>query len=173
MIKPVYQKFNFNKTQLKESKRELQYRRDYIKQIAAIKKKLEKDKNAVAKVNFALPADVSVASLFNFLQAAAQKDGLLLTDVTIPTKVPLVLHKKVTAQNGRSIIQKKNTNLDYYSFTTQVQGPYEHFKGFISDIEKSARMIEVDNIDFSSSIESSTSESFSYNLALKIYSFHQ
>ena len=173
LIKPAYQKFNFNKTQLKESEAELQYRRDYIKQIAAIKKRLDEDKDAVAKIDFALPTDVSIASLFNFLQTAAQKNGLLLADVTMPTKVSLVLHKKATAQNGKSIIQKRKTNLDYYSFTTQVRGPYEHSKRFISDVEKSARMVEIDDVDFSHSIRSSTSDDFSCNLALKIYSFHQ
>lgn len=173
LVKPIYQKFQIAKTQLSESQTELEYRQEYVKQIADITKRLNKDKDSIDKLNFALPENISIASLFNFLQAAAQKNGLLLTDVTMPTEVPLVLKKKVTGKSGRQIISKQRTNLTYYTFNTTIQGPYNYFKGFVSDLEKSARMIEIDDISFGSNLESNTSSIFSYDLALKVYSFHK
>lgn len=173
LVKPLYQRFNLDKIQLKESQKDLKYRQDYIRQVSDITRRLQKDKESVAKLDFSLPENVSVASLFNFLQAAAQKNGLILTDVTMPTRVPLIIQKKVTGKGGRKTILKQKTNLDYYSFSAQVQGSYKYFEGFISDLEKSARMLEIDNINFSVPTESSTSNNFSYNLALKIYSFHK
>jgi len=173
LVRPLYQSFRRDKLQLKEIQTELKYRQNYIKRIDSIKKRLEKDKEARVKVDFSLPQNVSFSSLFNFLQAAAQKNGLVVSDVTIPKRVPLVLQKKVTDKKGRKVILKQKTNLDYYPFSVQVQGSYNNFEGFVSDLEKSARMIEIDNINFSVPIKLSTSSLFSYNLGLKVYSFHK
>ncbi len=174
LVIPAYKALETNKVQLAEDKLNLQYRRDYVKEIKKDREEMQKDEKSVSKVNFALPQDVSFASLFNFLQFEAQMDGLTLKQVNVPVEIPLVLQKEVTGKRGRrrSIIRQR-TNLDYYPFKASVKGPYESFKNFVLHLQNSARMIEINNINFYVPAGFGTSSVLTYNLNLRVYSFHK
>lgn len=62
--------------------------------------------------------------------------------------------------------QAKVSTYQTMSVTMEVAGPYAAFKDFLRDVESSARIIDVESLDFS---PTSGSSNFSFKLSLKTY----
>ena len=131
---------------------ELQMREEYISELNKIKAELEQYSSEVSKTVSALPADPSLPSLFNFLQESSSKSGLVLKTIN-----PFLVS-----------VSKNLPNFRETTFNIGVAGSYSAFKNFLSTLEKSARMIEVENISFSAS---TGKEPFDFNLQIKVYSY--
>ncbi len=131
---------------------ELQYQEQYFSQLADIQEQFKNYEEKLSKINSALPNDPSLASLFNFLQKASSQSGLILKGIS-----------PFTASYSEG-----NPSLRKTQFSLELSGSYPSFKEFLSAIEKSARLIEVENISFSTPKEGDT---FTFNLRIKVYSY--
>lgn len=137
---------------IQKRQQELKAEQEYFLNIKQIKDRLAEYPEALAKISSALPVGHSVPSLLNFLQKASSQSGLVLKEISPFTTSP--------AKEAAGI---KATQL---SFT--VVGSYNSFKNFISTLEKSARLIEIENISFSSPKEG---DLFTFSLRITTHSY--
>lgn len=149
---PKFQDSKTLKKNIEEKKTELKLEEQYFSKLNQTNSELEKYGRELAIINSALPDTPSVPSLFNFLQKASSQSGMVLKGIS-----PFIV------SSSEMLPQLAETK-----FTLEVIGSYSSFKNFISTLEKSARLIEVENISFSSSAEG---ELFSFNLRIKVSSY--
>lgn len=112
----------------------------YLKVLALISD-IEDRKDALEKINSALPSNFSFASLIYFLQKKADKAGLSIQSVTFSDILPASYGE--TSQ----VLSKEVKNI---TFTLYLSGNYRDLKNFLSSLERSARLFEVKTISFAS-----------------------
>jgi len=149
---PRYQDLKELQESISQKETEIQQHDQYFSRLSQIKEKIREYDEELAKINSALPEDSSLPSIFDFLQKASSQSGLIL--------------KEISSFNISS--SKSYTNLKEIQFSFQVAGPYSSFKNFLSILENSARLIEIENISFSSPNEG---ELFNFYLGVKVYSY--
>jgi len=149
---PKSQQLQTLKNMIQERQQELKAEQEYFLKIGRIKNKLEEYPEALSKINSALPVSHSVPSLLNFFQKASSQSGLVFKEVS-----PFTISPAGEATGIKKI---------QLSFT--VVGSYTSFKNFISIVEKSARLIEIENISFSSPKEG---DLFTFSLRITTNSY--
>ena len=148
---PGFQELKAVRADIERGGGELQSEREYLQMLDEIKVELEENKEEIAKVNTALPSDPSVPSLFSYLQRTASESGLILTEINpFSVSSPVIL-----------------TDLKEITFSVKISGPYASAKNFISTVERSARMIEIESISLTPSEEGS----FGVDLRIKAFSY--
>lgn len=159
VIFPKYQNLNLLQLKVKEKEAELQSEKEYFSNLSEISEKLKKYEESLSKINSALAAEPRLPALFNFLQTAASQNGLVLKKIAPTLPSPL---KEELVEEGWSLeIRETGINL-------AVAGSYSSFKNFLSTLEKTARMIELESISFSTVEEVGP---INFNLRIKVYSY--
>lgn len=149
---PKFQELEIVRGNIEEKKAELQAKEEYVLRLDELKVKLKEHQEEISKINTALPVNPSLPSLFNFLQKASSESGLILTEIS-----PFTISSSEDFANLKEAI-----------FSIKVSGSYSSLKNFISILEKSARLIEVENLSLSLGGEG---ESPAFNLRLKTFSY--
>ena len=116
-------------------------------------KKLEDYEESLEKIEDALPSTPSLAPLIYFLQTKSSENGLIFRRANL-LSVSLVSEK---------------SDIKEIIFSLEFFGSYPAFKKFLSSLEKSARLIEVESISFVSQQESS--QTYPFNLTIKVHSY--
>ena len=118
------------------------------------KQKIDASQEQLDKIDSALPEDAQLAlfSLLSFFERTATETGLILTEIGIFAILP---------PEGRPEIKK--TELSF-----QVKGLYTSFKAFLARLDKSARLIKVKEISFSSPEEGNL---FIFNIKIRVHSY--
>jgi Tfp pilus assembly protein PilO len=148
---PKFQELQAIQSDIEKEKAEIQLKKEYVLMLDDVMAGLESNREGISKIRTALPVNPSVPSLFNYLQRTASSSGLVLTEIS-----PFTVSLSGTITGLRETV-----------FTIKASGSYSSFKNFISTLEKSARLIEVEGISLSSDPE----ELFSFNLKLKTFSY--
>jgi len=156
---PKYQNLKLLGAKVKEKGAELQIEKKYFSEIDEAKEKLKKFEQELSKIDSAIPADPYLPSLCNFLQIAASQNGLVLKKI-MPS-LTSSLKEEFVKEGFSSEIKETGMNLT-------VAGDYPAFKNFLSNLEKTARMIEIESISFSGSEKTATID---FNLRIKVYSY--
>lgn len=151
---PKYQDLKALEANIEEKDLELQSETDYFSQIKETSEKLKGYEDSLAKISSALPPDPSLPALFNFLQQASSQTGLVLEEISLGSISPF--------QGKQESIKKIYVNL-------QLAGSYPAFKDFLSTLERSTKLIEVESIFFSSPRE--PEEPFSFKVNIKTHSY--
>ncbi|MDP2966935.1 MAG: type 4a pilus biogenesis protein PilO [bacterium] len=149
---PKFQELKIIQKNIEEKRLELQTKEEYFLKLSETKTKLEGYQEEVSRINSALPDNPSLPSLFNYLQKTSSESGLVLEKIS-PFTVSF---------------SEDFPNLQETVFNIGVTGSYLSFRNFLSILEKSSRLIGVENISFSSPEEK---ESFVFDLKLKVYSY--
>lgn len=149
LLYPKYQNFVVFEKQIKAKENELQSKQEYLSNLSENSEQLKKYQEKLLVIDAALPSTLSLPSLFNLLQKIASQNGLIVKDMN---------SSYVTNPEG---IQEVRVDL-------KVVGLYSSFKSFISVLEKSARMIEIESFSFSTPQEG---EIFDFILTMKTYSY--
>jgi len=150
LILPKYQNLTVLKEEISQKTFEFQTLENHFKNLQEISEKLKEYQNSLSKIDSALPLSPSLPELFNFLQRASSQSGLILKKIG-PFKVSVVEE------------ELKESKVDL-----TLSGDYPFFKNFLSSSEKSARLIKIEKISFSSPKEG---ESFDFDLTIKVYSY--
>jgi len=100
-----------------------------------------------------LPKEIDLPRMYDFFQKEASSAGLVLKN------------ESFTA----GAIQKEGPALRENGFNLEVVGSYAALKNFLASMEKSARVIEVERISFSSPEKKESV--FSFSLSVKFYSY--
>ncbi len=153
LVFPQYQNWSFLKQRVDELKIELQNQENYFEEIKKIAVNLEKYKDPLSKIDSALPSNPSIPELFHLIKNFSSTSGLLLAKIGSISTTPL-----------------PNSRLKETRTTINLEGDYSALKNFLSALEKSARLIEVENISFSTPQEKEKNP-FEFNLKIKVYSY--
>lgn len=160
LLLPKFQEFRNLSKKIEEKRNEIKYKQEYFANLTETKTELGKYQAELSKIDSALPNDSFLPTLFNYLQKTTSQSGLVLKNLGSFT---------VSSSEKYPGIKEITLNLG-------VSGPYPSFKNFLSTLEKSTRMIEIENISFSNSQErqtatTTTEDIFNFNLAIKAYSY--
>lgn len=150
LIWPKYQSLSSLNKEISQKTSEFQSQEKYFQDLQKTSEELKKYQDSLSKIDSALPSDPSLPELFNFLQNFSSQSGLSL--------------KKISPSSISPKEELKESRVDL-----TLSGDYPSFKNFLSVLEKSARMIELEKIFFSS--PQKETESFDFNLTIKVYSY--
>lgn len=153
LIWPKYQELSIFEKQIEGKKTELELETTYFAHLQQVSQELKQYENQLSKIDSALPQTSFLPDLLNFIQKAASQSGLLLKEIS-----PV----KTTQISSEETAQIKEVKL-----SLSLVGDYFSFKNFLSALETSARLIEVENISFSSPKEGP----FTFDLIIKVYSY--
>jgi Tfp pilus assembly protein PilO len=148
---PKFQEMEQLNQKINSKQEELQYNEQYFNELESIKEKLGENETEVSKIDSALPDEKSLPSLFDLIQRISSQTGLIFKTLS-----------PFAASYSEDIPE-----IQEIRFSIVLSGSYSSFKSFLSSLETSARMIEVENISFASEGE----EPFNFNLKLKVYSY--
>lgn len=152
VIYPNYKKLMAVKSQIEQSELEIRQEEEYFKKLAEIKEELDQDKENILKIGASLPNNPGMPAFLNFLQKTADRAGVTVSNIS-----PFTV--------GAASI---NSSFNEVKMSLTVMGSYQSFKEFLSFLEKSSRMVEVETVSFSADPKDSAS---SFNLSIKIYSY--
>lgn len=149
LLYPKYQDFVVLKKQVEAKENQLQSKQEYLSNLSQNSEKLKEYQEKLLVVDTALPSLLSLPSLFDLLQKTASQNGLIVKDMD---------SSSIVNPEG---IQEVRVDL-------KAVGLYSGFKSFISVLEKSARMIEIESFSFSTPEKG---EIFDFILTIKAYSY--
>ena len=138
---PSYTKVLSLKKEISVLKGEITEFEKYIENLEKNKKELEEKKNLFSKIESALPEKEDLPEILNYLQNTASASGLLLSDFSFSVE------KREGTEEFPKPYQEIKINLS-------LLGDYPSLKNFVSKIEKSSRLFEIESIEFSVEKES-------------------
>jgi len=157
---PKFQEIQGVKENIEAKEAEIKTAEEYFSDLEKTKTKLEEYQTEIAKIDSALPDDPSVPTFFDFLQKVSSQSGLILERLS-------------------SFVTAPSTNFPGFQetvFSFDVRGSYSSLKNFVSVLEKSARLIEMENIAFASAVKSEINppkekDLFTFSLRVRVYSY--
>jgi len=152
LIWPKYQILKASLVNVEKKAAEFNYLNDYFADIKKISEDFKKYEAEFLKVESALPSDPSLPSLLHFIQTKASQNGLVL--------------KNISSVSVSSFAKDSDIKKQYLSI--ELSGFYPAFKNFLAVLEKSERLIEIEQISFFASKEK---EPIIFNLGIKVYSY--
>ncbi len=147
---PSYQAFFALHEQQNQKTREAEAQANYFKELGALQEKLQKFQSQLALVDWALPNDSSLPSLYGEIQSMAANSGLVLKSIS--SSVP----PSVAGQ-----LKTIEMNLD-------MSGSYIGLKEFLSRSQNAARVLRVQSAGF---LSPKTTDKFNFQLRLSAYSY--
>ncbi len=149
---PKYKNFNNLDAEIKGRRVDLENKEKYFSELNTVWSQLKEHNEELLKIDSALPTTAIVPDLVNFLAEKSSQNGLILEKVNL---------EKISVLEKDSKIQK-------ISLSLTLSGFYPALRNFISSLQKSAKLIEVNSIIFS---ESKLGGIFSFNLGVETYSY--
>ena len=129
-INPQFANWKIASAELRERRTELNLKKVYFANLAKIAQELNQYPEEIAKIDSAIPNRPFLPSVFNFLEVSATENGLILEQIG---KFSVLSNKE------RSNIKESFIDITF-------NGLYPDFKNFISAVEKSARIVNADNV---------------------------
>ena len=152
LVFPKYQTLNVFKKEVLEKQEEFHSQEKYFETLQNASEELKKYEGPLSKVDSALPKNPSLPELLNFIQKASSQSGLSLKGISPAVTLPF--------EKG----EIKETRINFL-----LVGSYPDFKNFLSILEKSARLIDVENISFS--LPKEKEGLFNFAITIKVYSY--
>jgi Tfp pilus assembly protein PilO len=167
---PKFQQMRVAQKQLESKETELEEKKAYFKEIDILSEKLKEHPEELAIVDFALPDDFSLPFLFDFFEKIISRNGLSLTNISQSSS------PQSSSRSSRSSAIEENLEetepgdkLGEGRTNLSLAGSYSSFKNFLYSVEKSARLIEVENTYFSLSQDESTAIKFNIRVRTNSY----
>jgi Tfp pilus assembly protein PilO len=171
---PQYQKLNSLKKEIFEKEKELSSQEKYFENLQKTAEELKKYETTLSKIDSALPQNPSLPDLLNFIQKASSQSGLSLKNISPAVISPL--EKATPSVNIGSVGEavggapsERYGEIKTMKINLLLVGSYSNFKNFLSLLEKSARLIDVEEISFALSKEETGL--FNFSLTVKVYSY--
>ena len=139
-IIPKYQESGDLQANLAQKQAEYDGQSDYYMKIFELLKSIRDRKDALGKINSALPSDISFASLIYFLQEKGVENGLAVKSIIFSQNSPETYRQVLPAESDKRV---KNI-----MFNINLSGSYQSLKNFLSSLEKSVRLFQIDAISF-------------------------
>lgn len=128
---PQYQKLQALNLNIENKKAEFQSQEEYFVQVKETSVKLQEYSDSLLKISSALPQDPALASVVSFLQSNSAQTGLILKKIVLSGAADQSENRGPFAETLLSV---------------QVTGSYPAFKNFLTLVENSSRIIEVQKV---------------------------
>jgi Tfp pilus assembly protein PilO len=171
LVWPKYQDLQVQQLNVSKKVDELEAKKKYFDKIKEIHKKLEADKEIhkkleadkglIARIDSALPDELSIPSMFYYIQKTAGVTAAL-REISFGTECGSKASKEVTSVAEKPTIKE-------IPLSISLAGNYPDFKRFLSTVENSVRLFEIEDISFSSPQD--PEEPFSFEIELKAYGY--
>lgn len=148
-VLPHYRDWQKIKSEVFRQRAEIKNREDYFQNLETLKERLKSYQEKLEIVDSSLPQDPGLPSLFEFLQAEASKNGLVLK----------------RAEAGQDILVKDSLGMEKKTAYLELAGDYPGFKKFIREMEISSRLIQTETLSFSYPGEG---DSFLFSLTISV-----
>ena len=142
---------------------------NYIKILADLKD-INDRKYSLDKINSALPPNFSVAPIVYFLQKEATENQLTVKSITFSNDLQKN-YENVLSSDSEKEVRKVGMLVD-------LSGSYQGLKKFLSSLDESARLFQVDKIYFSlpdsfseSSYLQNKPQTYNFKLEIKTYTY--
>lgn len=157
---PHYQKLIGVQLKVDHKKLEIKNLDEYYQGLSSLSKKLDEHQDGIARVDSALSNNPPLPSLLRLLQKTSSENGTILGENSSFSIEPFP---------ERFGIQEIHGSLE-------LSGSYPSLENFLRALEKSSRLITVDNISFSVSQKkegeiAEISEIIKFTLGIKTYSY--
>lgn len=162
LVVPEYNKLQDVRVQVAQKTAEYSAQYEYFNDISRTYYDLQDKKDQLQKIDDALPPKPDFGQLIYFFQAKSKDNGLALKNFSL-------------SQSGSEAGVKGIT------FSLSLIGNYPSLKNFISYLERSARLFEINSVSFGSSGQQLLTkkqtnqfqnfEIFTYNLEVKVNSY--
>jgi Tfp pilus assembly protein PilO len=150
LVRPKYQELKLKRVEVYQKEIELRNLKDHEAEIRLISEELKKYSEELAKIDSALPSRFSLLSLLNYLQKTTSENGLIFKNYSFSTLSP------------------KEAGIKEFSLAMNISGSYNSFKNFLSILEKSSRLFEIEKISFSSPEKE---KPLDFTIGIKFYSY--
>lgn len=172
-IWPKYQRLVMTEKITQVKKTELERKEAYLEDLRRIDEQLKNYQNQLAKIDLALPSEPNLSLLFDFFQKITSQTGLVLGDLKISGLRQEIAELKESKEGPSQPIESeklepKEKGPKVTRIELAVSGDYPSFKNFLSILEKSARLIEVEEISF---FFPEKEGPLKFNLKIKVYSY--
>ncbi len=174
---PQYQALMDLKNRLVEKQAEYNGKSSYFKKISEVILEIESKKDSLEKIDNALPDRVSLAPIVYFLQKKGSETGLILKSIVF-LQAASGFQRAANTANASLGDEAGTKQIKDIAFTAELLGNYQGLKDFISSLEGSSRVFEVDTISFSSQQflpeavqKKSQSEIYDFKLSLKTHTY--
>ncbi|MBI1866391.1 MAG: type 4a pilus biogenesis protein PilO [Candidatus Staskawiczbacteria bacterium] len=170
-VAPKYYEFRDFQVKLGNAQAEYNGKFAYYSEVVRIFSELENSKESLDKIENAIPLKSQLADLIYFFQQKSTESGLIAKSILLTKFSP------VTSES----------NMKEIVFSLDLLGNYQSLKNFLSLIEGSSRLFEVNNIFFGSQATnqppttpisqplpanaSLAQESYSFRLEIKTHSY--
>ncbi len=186
LVHPKYQTFEEKKAEIESREKELENIEERFGEVEEALSKLENYQEELAKIDTALPDDPSIPTLLAFLKKTVEVRTLSLSDLStnfissFDKEESTFIGENVSATQEESSMGEEGSfmgeeevssgkTIQEIEINITVFGSYELFKAFLTDLEESARLIEVKDISFSYS--AGVEGGYSFGLRLKTHSY--
>ena len=150
-ILPNYRALGIKNIELNEKRAELASKEQYFEQIKSLINDLDEYSDQLEKVWFAVPDNPDFVPFFGFLQKTCAENGLILGKIN----------------SFESLASKKANRVEKSIVHFEAIGNFNSLLNFLKALEKSARIIEIVGIDFSTPKQD---EAFIFKIEAKIHS---
>jgi len=157
LVVPKFKELSVAKSKIEAADNELKYRRDYFSLLGNISDQLNQYQDQLSKIDSAISSEMSALDVFKFIDNVGSQNGLILKEIAVDK-----------VNSSKSIPRLKETHINFV-----VSGSYPSFKNFLSVLEKSSRIIQIESISFRSSGVSLKGEEIPtfFNVGIKVNSY--
>ncbi|MDD2732109.1 MAG: type 4a pilus biogenesis protein PilO [Candidatus Pacebacteria bacterium] len=142
------------RAELKLVNEEIKQREGYSAKLNTLNEKIREYPEELQKIDSAFPKEPSVPVLFNYIQKTSSENGLILDKISL----------------GKMGLSSDTQGLGEISFSVSVSGSYSALKNFLSAMNKTSRLIDINSIGFSSPDKS---DLFTFDISLKTYYYSE
>jgi len=131
---PEAKKLSNLKTELSDQENVLFMRKEYAERLRRASNKIAKQRENIDKMEIALPKDAELSYTLEFIQDTISRTGLIF--------------KKISGISVSNVKNDEGKRIEETRVGLEVKSSYASFLNFLEEVEKSARLIEVDSISF-------------------------
>lgn len=150
LVFPKIKNYQEISQQISRKKVELQELQEYAKFLEDSSKKIEEFSPKLAKIDLALPEEPFLPDFLLLMQDITSQSGVVYEDFSV---------------GGKTAVPDKK-NIFQTTFNFRALGSYQNIKNLLSNLEKSARLIKIDNI----SLNIAPNNLISAQIGIRIYS---
>ncbi len=176
---PKYQEWLPLSKQITQLQSEITSQSAYFDSLKNTSDELKNYQDKVSKINSALPDNPSLSALSAFLNEKSSQNGLVLSKfVKSATVKSKDIQKEITSasaeegatETGLTASTEGNLEIKETTIVLALTGPYFSFRNFLDDLEKSSRLIEIEEVSLSPASDKGE-DIFNFNVRLKVYSY--
>jgi Tfp pilus assembly protein PilO len=150
LVLPRYRDFVTANAEIEMIEERIRERDNYLQDLKTIDKKLNDYQNELKLIDAALYSDPWLPHLYNYFIDLSIKRGIILNDI-----------------KGNVLAKETGSNFRRISLSIEGSGDYSSFKNFLTSIENSSRIFDVNNINLR--IADDFNLAFSINLTTRSY----